>query len=143
MRALRLHMELPKMRRTDAYTGAMPLRTLAVAAGCALAVACGHAPDAGVPGGGDPSAGRELIRFHGCGGCHTVPGVRGAEGLVGPPLTRLGSRRIIAGHLPNTPENLMTWIQRPREIRRDTLMPDTGVSDQEVRHIVAYLYTLR
>jgi cytochrome c len=36
--------------------------------------------------GGDPHAGREAIAHYGCGACHTVPGVRRAQGMVGPPL---------------------------------------------------------
>ena len=53
-----------------------------------------------VPG-GSPQRGQQLISQYGCGSCHTVPGVRGADGLVGPPLTRMGARAYIAGKLPN------------------------------------------
>ena len=93
--------------------------------------------------GGDPDVGRVLVRTYGCHSCHTIPGVRGADALVGPPLTRIASRVYVAGHLTNTPENLMRWIGSPREVSPDTAMPDTGVTPEHVRHIVAYLYTLR
>ena len=93
--------------------------------------------------GGDPAKGREALAAYGCRSCHTIPGVRGADALVGPPLTRMGSRVYIAGRLSNTPEHLMRWIQHPREIDPRTAMPETGVTDEDVRHIAAYLYTLR
>jgi cytochrome c len=93
--------------------------------------------------GGEPDAGRVAIRKHGCPACHTIPGVRGAEGLVGPPLDRMGSRLYLAGHLPNTPENMMRWLQHPPRVHPPTAMPDTGVTEAEARDITAYLYTLR
>jgi cytochrome c551/c552 len=34
--------------------------------------------------GGDPERGRSLIQAYGCGTCHTIAGVRGARGRVGP-----------------------------------------------------------
>lgn len=111
---------------------------------CALAAGCDGAAKARAARltGGDPEHGRALLRRYGCQSCHTIPGVRGANGLVGPPLSRIASRMYIAGHLPNTPENLMRWIQHPRQVSEDTAMPDTGVTDEDARHIAAYLYTL-
>jgi cytochrome c len=93
--------------------------------------------------GGDPDRGRWAIRKYGCASCHSVPGVLGANGLVGPPLDRMASRMVLAGHLPNTPANMVRWIQHPQRLRRDTAMPDTGVTEPEARDIAAYLYTLR
>jgi cytochrome c1 len=69
--------------------------------------------------------------------------VPGARGLVGPPLDGVGNRQFIAGELPNTPENLMRWIQHPRQVEPHTLMPEMGVTEQDSRDIAAYLYTLR
>jgi cytochrome c1 len=93
--------------------------------------------------GGDPDRGRWAIRKYGCASCHTVPGVLGANGLVGPPLDRIGSRVVLAGHLPNTPSNMVRWIRHPQRLRPDTAMPDTGITDAEARDVAAYLYTLR
>ena len=93
--------------------------------------------------GGDPDRGRWAIRQYGCASCHTVPGVLGADGLVGPPLDRMGNRMVLAGHLPNTPANMVRWIRHPQRLRRDTAMPDTGVTEAQARDIAAYLYTLR
>jgi cytochrome c1 len=93
--------------------------------------------------GGEPDRGPWAIRKYGCASCHVVPGVLGADGLVGPPLDRMGSRMVLAGRLPNTPANMVSWIRHPRQLRPDTAMPDTGVTDPEARDIAAYLYTLR
>ena len=94
-----------------------------------------------VPG-GDARRGARLIAQYGCGGCHTVPGVSGARGLVGPPLTAFGERAYIAGSLRNEPEALVRWIRFPQLVEPGTAMPDLGVTDAHARDIAAYLYTL-
>jgi ABC-type amino acid transport substrate-binding protein len=38
-----------------------------------------------------------VMRYYGCGDCHTIPGVTGARGRVGPTLEKFGERAIIAG----------------------------------------------
>ena len=113
-----------------------------VTAGCR-----GNNPEYGVayasPTGGDPARGEALIVSHGCGSCHTIPGIRGAYGLVGPPLLWFSRRTYIAGELPNTPENLVRWVQSPRSIEPSTAMPVLGLTTQQARDVAAYLYTLR
>ncbi len=93
--------------------------------------------------GGDPDRGPALIHKYGCGACHLIPGIEGSRGMIGPPLKGIGSRAHLAGRLPNTPENMLRWIEDPQSIARGTAMPDMGVSQIEARHIAAYLYTLR
>lgn len=93
--------------------------------------------------GGNARAGRDDIRKYGCYTCHTIPGVAGANGLVGPPLTGIATRQYLAGELPNTPENMMRWIQHPHQVEPHTVMPEMNVSEQDSRDIAAYLYTLR
>lgn len=92
---------------------------------------------------GDPDRGRQLIEGYGCGGCHTIPGVHNANGLVGPPLMFFSRRTMVAGELPNTPENLVRWIRNPRSVEPGTAMPDLGLSTDQANDIAAYLYTLR
>jgi cytochrome c2 len=92
--------------------------------------------------GGNPEHGRELIQSYGCGACHMVPGIRGARGLVGPPLFYLGQRTMIAGQLPNSPGNLARWIQHPRTVEPKTAMPDLGLTEDQAYDIAAYLYSL-
>ena len=80
---------------------------------------------------------------YGCDSCHTIPGIRGANALVGPPLDRIGARMYLAGRLPNTPENMLLWIRTPQQVDPKNAMPDTGVTNEDARDIAAYLYTLR
>jgi cytochrome c2 len=92
---------------------------------------------------GDPRHGKELIQAYGCGACHIIPGVRSARGLVGPPLNLFGERTMIAGELPNTPENLVRWLENPNVVEAGTAMPDLGLTPDQAYDIAAYLYTLR
>ena len=94
-------------------------------------------------GGGDARLGRTEIRKYGCDTCHEISGVPGARGLIGPRLDGIGQRYYIAGELPNTPNNLMLWIEHPRQVEPHTAMPEMGVTEQDSRDIAAYLYTLR
>lgn len=96
-----------------------------------------------ITGGGDARAGKEAIRHYGCQGCHIIPGMSGARGLVGPPLDHLANRIYVAGQLPNTPDNLMHWIRHPHDVLQHTAMPDMGVTEKDSRDIAAYLYTLK
>jgi cytochrome c2 len=89
---------------------------------------------------GDPSRGAAAIGHYGCGGCHTIPGITGARGRVGPPLTGVGQRAYIAGQQRNTPDNLVAWIRYPRHVAPHTAMPELGVSERDARDIAAYLY---
>jgi cytochrome c len=115
-----------------------------------LMLACGcdrlsqqEISDAGkLTGGGNAVAGRVEIRKYGCNGCHTISGVPGARGLVGPPLNGIRDRYYIAGELTNSPTNLMQWIQHPHQVEPHTAMPEMGVTEQDSRDIAAYLYTL-
>ena len=93
--------------------------------------------------GGDPSKGPGLIRHYGCGGCHEVPGVRGASGRVGPSLDHVGARVYLAGMVTNTPTNMVQWIVNPKEITPRTAMPVTGISDKQARDVAAYFYSRR
>jgi cytochrome c len=110
-----------------------------------LMCACARAGDAPAREltGGDPERGVAAIGRYGCGSCHEIPGIRRANGTVGPPLTRIASRSYLAGRLSNTPADMMQWIQHPQEIEPGTAMPDMNVTEQDARDIVAYLYTLR
>jgi cytochrome c1 len=119
-----------------------------VVLGCALTltpVACSTdtpLPAAELPH-SDPARGGRLIQQYGCAACQTVPGVRGANGLVGPPLTRFGSRSYIAGELINNGDNLQRWIRDPQGVEPGTAMPNLGVSTIDARDIAAYLLTLK
>lgn len=92
--------------------------------------------------GGDPGEGKAAIRRRACGGCHVIPGVTGARGKVGPPLTGFGGRVYIGGRASNTPANLVAWVQDPHLFDPQSAMPNMGIGEAEARDIAAYLLTL-
>jgi cytochrome c2 len=117
---------------------------LAVLLAAAATAAC-NLRSAQVPivEGSDAQRGKAAIGRYGCGSCHTIEGVSGARGLVGPPLTGIGAREFVAGVLPNTPENLMRWIRDPHAVDEKTAMPVLGVSSQDATDIASYLYSIK
>ena len=84
-----------------------------------------------------------LVDREACGSCHVVPGHATGNGTVGPPLTGMGSRALVAGVLPNTPGNLAYWLQHPQAVVPGNGMPDMGLNAHQARDIAAYLYTLK
>lgn len=92
--------------------------------------------------GSRPERGPELIRTHGCVACHVMRGST-ATPHVGPSLEHLPDQLYLAGTLPNTPENLVQWIQHPERIRPGTAMPDLGIGKEEAEDIAAYLLNSR
>jgi cytochrome c1 len=98
-------------------------------------------PERVVPG--SPDRGKELIAKYGCGSCHTIPGIKGASALVGPPLIHFGRRSFVGGQLANTPENLARWVQDPQAVEPGTDMPNLGIAPDEARDIAAYLENLQ
>jgi len=106
-----------------------------------ILAACGLRPNA-VATGGDSTAGAQDLHRLGCGSCHTIPGIVGAHGQVGPSLEGIASHSYIAGQLPNQPPNLQRWIQHPHSVHPDSLMPELGLTDAQSRNIAAYLYSL-
>lgn len=91
--------------------------------------------------GGDPDMAPALLRRYGCGGCHTIPGLSGADGKVAPALEGLRKRIYIAGKVQNTPENLIRWIVSPQALAPGSAMPQTGISESEARDVAAFLYS--
>jgi cytochrome c551/c552 len=92
--------------------------------------------------GGNPDSGRAEIEYYGCTSCHVVPGVPGADGLVGPSLKHVANRNYIGGVIENTPENLIRWIEHAPAVDPKTAMPDLQIPDRPARDIASYLYTL-
>ena len=122
---------------------ALGLVTLVASSSACGAANQADAREAAAITGGDPSRGPDLLRKYGCQSCHTIPGVVGANGLVGPPLAGIASRSYIGGVLPNAPDNMLRWIRDPKGVDAKTAMPNTGVTPSDARHIAAYLYTLK
>ena len=118
----------------------LPAAAIAGVAGCGDSASRSRGVQ--IPG-ANPDRGAELIGSYGCGSCHTVAGVHGADGEVGPPLTDFGKRTYIAGELVNGPDNLERWIQDPQAVEPGTAMPDLGVTAPDARDIAAYLLRQR
>ncbi len=89
--------------------------------------------------------GQQLVAQKGCGGCHVVPGVAGANGAVGPSLAGVATRTTIAGGAVanNGPDDVKRWILDPPSVKPGTQMPKLGLTDDEATAIVAFLETLR
>jgi mono/diheme cytochrome c family protein len=92
---------------------------------------------------GDLQRGRDIIAQTGCGACHVIPGIAGAIGPVGPSLKGFARRTLIAGIHPNQPEILALWVRDAPSLAPETGMPNLPLSEEESRHVAAYLYSLR
>ena len=110
--------------------------------GSALLVSCAENDEPAMVEGGDPYRGAQAIQRNGCHSCHRIPGIRGANSYVGPPLNGWSARQYIAGNLQNKPDNLIAWIMNPQAIEPGTAMPNMNIDEREARDIAAYLYTL-
>lgn len=96
-----------------------------------------------VVAGGEAQRGRELVVEYGCVACHEIEGVRGVKGRTGPPLRNWSRRQMVAGRIPNAPDNLVRFIRDPQDVAPGIGMPDLDVSERDASDIAAYLYTLR
>ena len=123
---------------TGRWRAAVPGAAILAVAG--TLVACGATPSPVLPG-ASADRGHDLIVRFGCGACHQIGGVLGANGQVGPPLTDYRDRRFIAGTLPLTAQNTSRWIQHPRQIEPQTIMPDLGLTPRQADDVTAYLYS--
>jgi len=122
------------------------LFALTLAAAVLFACGCGgNAAEhtSAVTTGGDARRGAVAITRYGCGSCHIIPGISGANGQAGPPLSGIANRIYIAGVLQNTPENMMRWIENPPAVDEHTVMPNLGVTPKDAADIAGYLYTLK
>ena len=130
------------MRRIPLAAVVCSLVSIAAAGCTGIGSARGDRAYAHMVSGGDPHRGAQAIRAFGCGSCHVIPGIRGADGLVGPPLTNMAQRTYIAGRLPNRPDAMVRWVLAPRSVDELTAMPNVGLNEQQARDVAAYLYTL-
>lgn len=90
----------------------------------------------------DADRGRLAVTQYACNACHKIPGITGSDVHVGPPLAGMARRRLIAGAVPNTPEQMVRWLTDPRSVDPETTMPAMQVSDHDARDIAAFLATL-
>ncbi len=85
-------------------------------------------------------SGRALFMETGCAACHRVAGTE-ANGLAGPDLTHIGSRRTLgAGILPNHRGTLIGWIGDSQSIKPGNRMPSYDIlSADELEAIAVWL----
>jgi cytochrome c len=105
---------------------------------CVVLLAAGcHTSFPGSPG--SERSVQDAMRQYGCPSCHVIPGVAGASGKVGPSLDGVAQRSYLAGTVPNTPDNLESWVMHPQHLRPGTAMPEMGVSSQDAQRITEFL----
>jgi cytochrome c len=92
--------------------------------------------------GGDPDQGAMLVGEYGCIECHYIPGVEGPHGTNAPGLQLWANRGVVAGAARNNPENVIAFLMNPNSVQPGSAMPNLGISEEEARHITAYLFTL-
>jgi cytochrome c oxidase subunit 2 len=95
------------------------------------------------PSSGGAAKGAEVFKEKNCVDCHSIAGLM-TRGRVAPDLTHVGSRTTLAaGTLPNTPENLTQWLKNPQTVKKGVLMPDIGLTTDQIMHLTAYLEGLK
>ncbi len=99
-------------------------------------------PDGPALSAGDVVRGKTALAQYACQSCHVIPGITGSKTYVGPQLAGFGKQERIAGHLANSPENLVRWITDPKGVDPATAMPDLDVTQQDAVDMAAYLGSL-
>ena len=109
---------------------------------------------------GDAANGAKLMMSTGgCLACHAIKGNPMMVGNIGPNLTHVGTRTTIAaGLFPNDARHLARWIKNARAMKPGVLMNTigageydpilkqtmkSGLNDQQIADIVAYLQSLK
>jgi len=95
------------------------------------------------PNNGETIRGRQVFLTHACVMCHTIRGTD-AGSRMGPDLTHIGSRRMIAAEtLPNTPGALAGWIIDPQRIKPGNKMAPNLLDPGDLEALISYLGTLQ
>ena len=79
--------------------------------------------------------GEELFTRKGCIGCHTLKGHEGADGQLGPDLSKIAKER--------DKDFLVPWIQDPQAQKPGSAMPTLGLSTKEAEALADYLLAER
>ena len=90
----------------------------------------------------DAGRGKRLVEEVGCAACHTIGGIDWPQGRAAPELRGLTGRALIAGKVPNSPENLAAFVRNAPAVAPGTTMPPMPLSEQESRDVAAYLYEI-
>ena len=105
---------------------------------------------------GTARKGQEIFMSNGaCLACHTIEGVPGAMGVLGPNLTGLGNKQTFAsGIMDLNRENLRRWLKNPNDVKPGNRMseqapvyqtPDGNINltEKEVSALIEYLLSLK
>jgi cytochrome c oxidase subunit 2 len=108
---------------------------------------------------GDATRGQQIYSRSACIGCHLIAGNPMSVGQIGPNLTHFASRLTLGAALfPNDTRHLSMWIKNARAMKPGSIMPtlgkgqydpllkttiSSGLTDQEIADIVAYLQALK
>ena len=129
---------------TSAPTTAAPATTAPTATTAPAEPTQAPAPAAG----GDAAAGPAVFAGKGCGACHTIQGLAGAVGQIGPELTNVATNAGTRVAGLSTEAYMRQAIEDPPAFVVEgfgPLMPATirsTMSDTEFEDLVAYLLTL-
>lgn len=117
----------------------------------------GQPPGTSEPLSAKAKQGQQIFMSTGaCLACHTIEGVPGAVGTIGPNLTGLGSKQTLAsGILDLNRENLRLWLNNPNDVKPGNRMAERApiyqsnsdgsisLSAQEVSALIEYLMSLK
>ncbi|HEX6693691.1 MAG TPA: cytochrome c oxidase subunit II [Longimicrobiales bacterium] len=88
-------------------------------------------------------SGHDVFVTKACVMCHTIRGTT-AGSSIGPDLTHLASRRMIAaGTRTNTRGNLAGWVVDPQGIKPGALMPPNNLTPAELEALISFLESLK
>ena len=91
----------------------------------------------------DIARGEAVVERVGCGACHEIPGIKWPKGKTGPSLQGFANQGLIAGWLPNRPDNLAAFVRDAPAAVRGSTMPAMPISQSEARDVAAFLYARR
>lgn len=94
--------------------------------------------------GADLAAGKKLLTDKGCGSCHTMSRTDTFAALPRENDKELRVALMLAPDLVHARERLradaiLAWLRDPAKMKPGTLMPQTAMTDEEAKNIVAYL----
>lgn len=117
-----------------------PAVSLPALACAALLAACQKPPEARhLPDSTAVERGLAAMERVGCGACHEIPGLDWPRGRTGPSLVGFGDIGLIAGALPNTPENLAEFVRNAPAAKPGSTMPAMPLTHAEARDVASYL----
>lgn len=125
----------------------MKLRVVAKAPAEYAAWLEGQLRDATIPTAGPEAAGaRAFATFsnNACMSCHTIRGMQGATGTIGPDLTHFASRETFAGSIFDmNRQDLIQWLRDPPKVKPGSIMPNYHIPQDVIDSLVAFLLSLK